>query len=350
VDGPYHALRVAEIVQETADARSLVLDVPPALREAFAYEAGQFLAFRVPVEGRRLVRCYSLASAPGVDPEWKVTVKRVAGGRVSNWMHDAVREGDALEVMRPAGRFLLPARDAGLTYFAAGSGITPIASLTKTALARTERPVRLFYANRDAGSVIFRAELDALARAHAGRFELAHRLDVEHGFPDAAAMRDFVGAALDHDFGICGPAPFMDVAERTLLALGVRPERIAIERFEYGADGAPRLAADAARAEAAAAGPAAGATERVSVRLDGVEHELPYRPGDTIVETLRRAGLEPPTSCEEGYCGCCMAQLREGAGAMKDNQVLGERELAEGWVLTCQLVPTSRRVRVEYPD
>jgi len=102
VEAPYTALRVARIVQETRDARSFVLEVPDALREAFAYRAGQFLSFRVPVGERRLVRCYSLASAPGVDADWKVTVKRVPGGRVSNWMHDAVREGDRLEVMRPA--------------------------------------------------------------------------------------------------------------------------------------------------------------------------------------------------------------------------------------------------------
>jgi 3-ketosteroid 9alpha-monooxygenase subunit B len=344
VETPYHALRVAKVVQETADARSFVLEVPPELRDAFAYQAGQFLTFRLPVGDRRLVRCYSLASAPGVDREWKVTVKRVAGGRVSNWMHDAVREGDRLEVMRPAGRFLLSGRAAGLTLFAGGSGITPVVSLAKAALAATGRRVRLFYANRDAASVIFRAELDTLAAREPGRFEVVHRLDVEHGFADAATVRDFLGAELDDDFAVCGPAPFMDVVERTLLALGVHPERVAIERFEYAADGSPR---DAATIELAAG---EVAPEQLRVRLDEREHDVPYRVGDTVVEALRRAGLEPPTSCEEGYCGCCMAHLREGAGRMKANLVLDERQLSEGWVLTCQLVPTSATLRIEYPD
>jgi 3-ketosteroid 9alpha-monooxygenase subunit B len=156
-------------------------------------------------------------------------------------------------------------------------------------------------------------------------------------------VRDFVGAELDHDFGVCGPAPFMDVVERTLLGLGVAPARISIERFEYAADGTPRDAA-------APLAPGEAAPEPLRVRLDGVEHELPYRPGDTVVEALRRAGLEPPTSCEEGYCGCCMAHLRQGSGQMKNNEVLDPRQLAEGWLLTCQLVPASGKVRIEYPD
>lgn len=347
MESPYTALRVARIVQETSDARSFVLEVPPALRDAFAYRAGQFLTFRIPVGERRLVRCYSLASAPGVDPEWKVTVKRVPDGRASNWMNDAVREGDALEVMRPTGHFGHAERSehgAGLTLFAAGSGITPVISLAKATLAAGDRRVRLLYANRDAASVIFQAELDALAARERGRLEVVHRLDVEQGFADAPAVRDFVGAELDHDFAICGPGPFMDVVERTLLGLAVAPARISIERFEYAADGSPRGTAGVELA------PGEAAPEPLRVRLDGVEHEVPFRPGDTVVEALRRAGLEPPTSCEEGYCGCCMAHLREGTGRMKDNQVLDERQRAEGWVLTCQLVPTSPRIRIEYPD
>ena len=344
MEGPYHALRVAKVVQETADARSLVLEVPEALRERFAYRAGQFLSFRVPLEGRRLARCYSLASAPAVEPEWKVTVKRVAGGRVSNWMHDAVREGDVLEVMPPAGRFCLTERDAELVLFAAGSGITPVISLLKTALATSGRPARLLYANRDRASVIFRAELDAWRERYPGRLQVVHRLDVEQGFADEAAVRSHVGDALAADFYVCGPGPFMEVAERALLGLGVPRERVFIERFEYAGDGTPRDVA------APAAEGSAGGGVRAWIRLDGAEHEIDVRPGETIVQAARRAGLEPPTSCEEGYCACCMARLREGAGQMKANDVLTPAQLAEGWVLTCQLVPSSPRLRIEYPD
>jgi 3-ketosteroid 9alpha-monooxygenase subunit B len=344
VEAPYHPIRVAAVVDETADARSLVLDVPESLRELFAYRSGQFLTFRVPVDGKRLVRCYSLASAPDVDGGHKVTVKRVAGGRVSNWMNESVKAGDVLEVMRPAGRFCLTDRDAEVALFGAGSGITPVISILKTALAAGRR-VRLLYANRDRDSIIFRDEIAALERRHPERLRVAHRLDVEHGFPDAAAIRSFAEGARDADCYVCGPGPFMDLAERELLALGVPREHLFIERFEYAGDGAPKdLAAAAAEA------PAEGSGIVAVIRLDGDEREVEVRPGETIVQAARRAGLEPPTSCEEGYCACCMARLREGTGEMKANDVLTPAQVAEGWVLTCQLVPTARRLRIEYPD
>ncbi len=341
MEGPYHALRVAQVVDETADARSLVLDVPEALRAPFAYRAGQFLTFRVPVDGRRLVRCYSLASAPEADGGWKVTVKRVAGGRVSNWMNDAVREGDLLEAMRPAGLFCLTGRDADLLLYAAGSGITPVISIAKAALAATQRRVRLLYANRDRGSIIFRAELDGLERRHPDRLQVVHRLDAVEGFADATAVERHAEGRLGADCYVCGPGPFMDLVERTLLGRGVGRERIFIERFEYEHDGTPRDVA------AAPVGPGA---PRATIRLDGAEREIELLSGETIVQAARRAGLEPPTSCEEGYCGCCMARLREGAGAMKANDVLTPAQLAEGWILTCQFVPSGARVRVEYPE
>jgi 3-ketosteroid 9alpha-monooxygenase subunit B len=342
VEGPYHALRVAKVVQETADARSFVLEVPEALRPRFAYRAGQFLTFRVPAEGKRLVRCYSLCSAPEIDAEWRVTVKRVAGGRVSHWFNEHVGEGDVLEVMPPAGRFCLTGRPADLVLFGGGSGITPLFSLLKTALAGSTRRVRLLYANRDRDSIIFRAELDELARRHADRFALRHRLDAVEGFLDDAAVRRSAEGCADADFYVCGPAPFMDVVERALRGLGVPRERIFIERFEYAGDGAPRDLAEPAE-------PAVGEGATARIRLDGAEREVALRPGETIVQAARRAGLEPPTSCEEGYCACCMARLRGGSGQMKANDVLTPAQLTEGWVLTCQFVP-SGSVEIEYPD
>jgi 3-ketosteroid 9alpha-monooxygenase subunit B len=334
---------VAKVVQETADARSFVLDVPEALRPLFAYRAGQFLTFRVTVDGKRLVRCYSLCSAPEVDGDWRVAVKRVAGGRVSSWFNESVREGDRLEVMRPAGRFCLGEREADLVLFGGGSGITPVISLLKTALARTARRVRLVYANRDRDSIIFHAELEELARRYPGRLELRHRLDAVEGFADEAAVRRYALGFAEADFYVCGPGPFMDVVERTLQALGVPGERIFIERFEYARDGTPRDLTAATAPSAAADAPIA------RILLDGAEREVALLPGETIVAAARRSGLEPPTSCEEGYCACCMARLRQGSGQMKANDVLTPAQLAEGWVLTCQFVP-SGAVEIEYPD
>lgn len=338
--GPYHRLRIARVVQETADARSLVLEIPESLRDAFSYRAGQFLTFRVPWRGGPLVRCYSLSSSPVTDPEHKVTVKRVEGGRVSNWMNDVPAVGDELEVMRPAGLFCLRERATPLVLFAGGSGITPVISILKTALAASERAVRLLYANRNRESIIFRDELAELEGRHRGRLRVDHRLDDVHGFADREAVLRHVGEAGDADFYICGPAPFMDLVEGTLGEIGVDREQVFIERFE--ASGEP--AAEEPPPEDAEA------PEAVEILLDGQTHTVPIGPGETLLQAARRAGLDPPFSCEEGYCSCCMARLEEGEVHLRHNECLDARQRKEGWILTCQGVPRSRRCRIRYPD
>lgn len=337
--GPYHRLRVARVVDETADARSIVLEIPEALRERFAYRAGQFLTFRVEVGGQRLVRCYSLASAPGIDPEHKVTVKRVADGRVSNWMNERVAAGDSLEVMPPAGVFCLRERSTPIVLFGGGSGITPVISILKTALATTRRPIKLVYANRDEASIIFAAELEALRRAHPDRLEIVHRLDVVHGFVDAVRVVEEVGARKDADFYVCGPGPFMDVVEQGLARLGVGKDQIFIERFTSAQDApAPAAVVDTA-----------GGT-KVTVKLDGKETVIAMGEGETILAAARRVGLEPPFACEEAYCGCCMAKVVSGRVEMRMNDGgIDQRQIDEGYVLTCQGIPKGD-ARVEWPD
>ena len=168
-DHGFHPLRVARVIAETADASSFVLEVPDELTPLFAYQAGQFCTFRVRIDDRVLLRCYSMSSSPAVDPELKVTVKRTPGGVVSNWMNDQLTEGDTVEVTRPAGVFRLGPGPGDVVAFSAGSGITPVLSLIKTTLATTTRPVRLLYANQSRDAVIFASELDvarpALRRA-----------------------------------------------------------------------------------------------------------------------------------------------------------------------------------------
>ncbi|MCG8588449.1 MAG: ferredoxin--NADP reductase [Proteobacteria bacterium] len=342
--GPYFPLRVARVDDETHDSRSIVLDVPSELAATFAYKAGQFLTFRTEVDGKTLTRCYSLASSPDVDAEHKVTVKRVEGGRVSNWMNERVSAGDVLQVMRPAGLFCLKERDTPLVLFGGGSGITPVISIIKTALVTTSRPVELLYANRDTRSVIFAAELEKLVGAHANRLRVEHRLDDRDGFATEDVIRDFV-AAPNADFYVCGPGPFMDVVENALRGLGVERDRIFIERFVSPPDdGASAPEPDPAE-DAGEATP-----DTVHVSLDGQQRDVPYSPGKTVLEAVREAGMDPPFACEEGYCGCCMAKLRDGQVRMRANDCLDQAQLDEGWVLTCQSVPTSRTCKVEYPD
>jgi len=344
-DHGFHPLRVKRVVQETHDTKSYVLDVPAELDDAFVYEAGQFCTFRVPFPDDDLLRCYSMSSSPDTDDDFAVTVKRVLGGRVSNWFLDEVAEGDTLSLTFPAGVFTLRPHTTPIVAFAGGSGITPVFSLIKSALATTQRSVRLLYANRDVDSVIFRAELDALGATHGERLQVTHHLDTEQGFVHSNGVAEFVGTDLEADFYICGPGPFMDVVEDALAQAHVPGEQVFIERFAFAASArhdeppATPAVADSAEPEA---------TETVVIVLDGREHTVHYQAGETFLETGRRAGLRPPFSCESGSCATCMARLEVGEATMRVNNALLPEEVEEGWILTCQGLPTSPTAKVVY--
>ncbi|RJG13405.1 3-ketosteroid-9-alpha-hydroxylase [Pseudomonas cavernicola] len=346
-----YRLEVAEVIDETADARSLVLRVPAELSERFHYKPGQFLSFRVPYEGKLLTRCYSMASSPDCDALPKVTVKRVEGGRVSNWMNQRVQAGDWLEVLPPAGHFCLnqshqTASDSDIVLFGGGSGITPVFSILKSALRTSQRRIKLIYANRDESSVIFRDELRQLAKANGERLEVIHVLDSLQGYLTTEEVRHLVRGHAGAEFFICGPGPFMDTVERALLGLGEAPARIHVERFVSPPD-PDELLAQEVEARAAAAG---SACEVLAVELDGQLHEITCRPGDTLLQSCKVAGLDVPSSCEEGFCGACMCRVQEGETLLARNDVLSTQELAEGWTLACQSRPTSARVRLKFPD
>ena len=342
-----HALRVARTIQETDDAVSIVFEIPDALKERFHYEAGQFLSFKLPFDGQVLVRSYSLASSPDTDAEPKVTVKRVDDGRISNWMNDHVKAGTELMVVPPAGLFVLGDSDRDLLLFSGGSGITPCISIIKTALATTQRKVTLLYANRDARSVIFEAELEALAKEHGERLQVVHSLDDRDGFITDEVVARTLGSERDREIYLCGPGAFMATVEAALLELGLHTDQIHIERFVSPPDPGAHTEDDAAPATQA---DGAAAPSQVTLVLDGTTHEVPYEAGERVLSAARRAGLDPPFSCEEGYCSCCMAKLVEGDVRMETNDCLTPDLLDEGWVLTCQATCTGKKVRLEYPD
>jgi 3-ketosteroid 9alpha-monooxygenase subunit B len=337
-DHEYHPLPVVDIVDETPDTRSFVLDVAPELAGTFAYAAGQFCTFRAPINGEVVVRCYSMSSSPDVGDPLTTTVKRVPGGRMSNWMNDAITPGQTIEVMRPAGLFVLRETDVPIVAFAGGSGITPVISIIKSALANTARPITLVYANRSGDSVIFADELERLRTTSGGRLSIHRHLDSEQGFLDAAQCAALVGGCEHADFYVCGPGPYMDVVEAGLAMLGVAATQVFIERFE-GPD-PDRRNEDVAEESST--------TESLVVRLDRRKHTLRYQAGDTILEAARRGGLQPPFSCEAGSCATCMAHLDKGSVSMRVNNALSADEVDEGWVLTCQSVPTSAEVIVDY--
>ena len=337
-DHRYHPLRIARVVRETADASSFVLDVPDDLAATFAYEAGQFCTFRVTVDGEARYRCYSMSSSTAVGEQLQVTVKRVPDGIVSNWMNDTLSAGDTIEVAPPGGQFCLTADTGTVVALGAGSGITPVISIVKTALATTDRPVRMLYANRDLDSVIFRDTLDALASEHGDRFTLVHHLDAETGFLAPDAVGALLAGAVEPEVFVCGPGPFMDLVEQSVVDHGVATTHVHIERFS-----STDLPGPTGPLPAEAPG-----TVQVTIELDGRVDTADHQPGATVLQTARQLGMTPPYSCEMGNCATCMAKVVEGQVMMHANTVLTDAEVADGWVLTCQSVPTTPSVHVVY--
>ncbi len=326
-------LRIKRVVRETPDAVSLVLDVPEDHSARFRYQAGQFLTLRVTVDGQDLRRCYSMSSAP-VEDDLQITVKRDPGGLVSNWLNDTAAEGAQIHAAPPEGRFLLSESSDEIVAFAGGSGITPIMSLLRASLAESPRRVRLFYANRSRRSVIFAEALQRLTRRHAELLTVTHHFDEVSGVVTAAAVESFLAGTVGADVYICGPRAFSDTVENTVLGLGVPRARVHLERFDTvqipdDPGGEP-------------------VTEQVVIELDRTTTTTPYRSGNTLLQTARTAGLRAPSSCETGSCGTCMARIVAGSARMLNNDALDDDEVAEGWVLTCQSLPTSQTVHVVY--
>src|SRR5690348_8016042 len=237
----FHALKVAKIVPETAEANSIRFEIPPELRDAFAFRAGQHLTLRATIDGEEVRRNYSLCTAPA-ESDWMVTVKRIGGGIFSNWVGDKLKAGDTVEVMVPHGSFtteFAADKRRHLVGIAGGSGITPVMSLIKTLLSEEPQSrFTLLYGNRDSSSVIFLEALAALKDKHLGRLEIYHFLDAEeqdidlfNGMLNRERLEEAI-ACLVPDAGIvdgwfiCGPGPMMDAAEGCLLDRNIPKERI----------------------------------------------------------------------------------------------------------------------------
>ncbi|MFI0446545.1 2Fe-2S iron-sulfur cluster-binding protein [Actinomadura sp. 6N118] len=338
-------LPVLDVIAETADACSIVLGVPEELCGRFTYRPGQFLTVRIPGgEGAGVARCYSLSSAPGTDPTLKITVKRVEGGHGSNWLCDYVRPGHTLEVLPPSGRFTPDSLAADLLLFAAGSGITPVISIVKALLAESGGSAVLFYANRDEASVIFAGELRELVASAPDRLQVVHLLESLQGLPTVTSLTSLAAphAARDAAF-ICGPAPFMDAVSEALGSLGIGREKIITERF-HSLSGDPFATVEEIPAEEFVAAESA----RLKVALNGDEHLLEWPTHISLLALLRTRGLQPPFSCEEGFCGACACRVLTGEAKMLCNDVLEEEDLEEGLILSCQALPISAEVEVTF--
>jgi len=332
-------VRVRDVVVETADACSFVLDVPTG----FAYRPGQFLTVRV----GEAARSYSLSSSPHLDEPPKITVKRTSDGYASNWLCDNIRSGTVLRCLAPAGAFTPRSLDADLLMLAGGSGITPVISIVKSVLAAGQARVVLVYANRDEASVIFAAELRALAAAHPGRLAVVHWLESVQGVPTRAQLRVLAEPFAGYAAFVCGPAPFMDEVTHALRDLGVPRTHIHVELFQ-SLTGDPFAEAAADFAEAAPSAADSGEASTVLVELDGERHEFDWPPHTKLLDLLLDRGLDAPFSCREGSCGACTCRVEDGEVKMLRNEVLDEQDLAEGYALACQSLPLSPAVTISY--
>lgn len=339
----YHPLKVSRVVEETADARSIEFEIPRELRRAFLYKPGQHLQMRVPCGDKPLPRCYSLSGTLTIagDP-WRITVKRVADGRASNWLCTRLKAGDTLEVMPPAGMFTAKSFDHDFLMYAGGSGITPVYSILRSVLAASKARVRLLYANRDERSVIFGKQLTELAARYPQRLQVVHWLDSVQGIPTQAQLAEFARGFEQAQVFICGPGVFMDATAAALKEFGVPHANVHIERFVS-------LPEDADEPSTAPAADASQTPTEVVAELDGVVTHTTCQPGQLLIEALEAAGMAPPFSCRSGACAACMCKLDEGEVEMAHNHVLAQSDLDAGWILCCQAVPKSPKIKISYP-
>jgi ring-1,2-phenylacetyl-CoA epoxidase subunit PaaE len=348
IRAPFLELAVARVDRLCDDAVAITFDVPAEHAERYRFRPGQSLTLRRVIDGRDERRSYSICSAAGDRP--RIGVREVPGGVMSGWLVHRVRPGDRVEVQPPAGSFTpdleVPSRHV---LIAAGSGITPVLSITASALAHPDAQVSVLYGNRRAGSVMFADEIADLKDRYPSRLQLVHVLSREavevelfSGRMDAGRLRRLLPAtcavdAVDH-WWLCGPYGMVADATGVLAELGVPAERVHRELF-YVEDVAPE---PARHAEADVAGSA------VTVVLDGRRTTISVAPDTPVLDGAQRARPDLPFACKGGVCGTCRAKLTAGQVRMRRNFALEEAELAAGYVLTCQSLPVSDELTVDY--
>jgi ring-1,2-phenylacetyl-CoA epoxidase subunit PaaE len=352
VPATFHSLPVARVDRLCADAVAVTFAVPDSLRDEYAFRPGQYLTLRQDVEGVEERRSYSICAPPSAPP--RIGVRRVAGGLFSRRLVDGLAPGDVLEVLPPLGRFTpdLEQRGQRHVFVAAGSGITPVLSIMSAVLSADESSqVALLYGNRRTDTVMFGDELADLKDRYPARLQLVHVLSREprdvalfSGRLDAdrlAALLDTVVPTSDVDhWWLCGPFGMLTDADAVLVDHGVPRSKVHRELFYVDEPPPPVDRPEESTVE----GPAA----TVTVRLDGRETVLQL-PADTpILDAAQRVRADLPFACKGGVCGTCRAKLTAGKVEMRRNYALEQHELDAGFVLTCQSLPRSEEITVDY--
>ncbi|MEO6884921.1 MAG: 1,2-phenylacetyl-CoA epoxidase subunit PaaE [Jatrophihabitantaceae bacterium] len=345
----FHELTVARVDQLCADAAALTFDVPQELAREFSFAAGQSLTVRRIVDGRDERRSYSICSAVGNTP--RIGVRVVENGAVSGWLVRQVRAGDQVEVQPPAGTFGAAVRD-GMHHvvIAAGSGITPVLSIANSILHRAGTELTLLYGNRRADSVMLADEVAELKDAHPDRVNLVHVLsreaqevDLFNGRIDATKLRTLlpmlgVPSSVDH-WWLCGPFGMITDAIEVLTEFGVPRDRIHRELFYV-----EELPPEQAQHDE----PTLRGGSEVTVVLNGRTTVITIARDTPVLDGAQ--GLRPdlPFACRGGVCGTCRARLVTGEVRMRRNFALEPDELEAGYVLTCQSLPVSDQLTVDF--
>jgi len=336
-DERYLKLTVKEVVNVTNDAVNVIFESP---EEKLQYLPGQFLTLIFTIDGKKIRRAYSLCTTPGVDENPGVTVKRVTGGIMSNYINDHVKAGDKIEVMAPMGMFTLDYKvenDRHVVLLGGGSGITPLNSILKALLIREPKTkVSLVYANRDENSIIFKEELNELANTNKGRFQLIHVLDKApenwdgySGRIDNEKLKEILATlptmGIDKtEYYTCGPEPLMDIVFDTLNELGVPPENKNKESFVASAASTDEETTDSSSKSA-----------KAKVVIDGEAYEFEVPAGKSVLEAGLEADIDMPYSCQSGLCTACRGKCVSGKVSTEDADGLSQKEIEEGYVLTC---------------
>lgn len=350
----YYDLKVKNIIQETKDAISIAFEQPADGK--IDYKSGQFLTLIVPVQGKEVRRAYSLCSAPFVDEDLVVSVKRVDRGLMSNWLPDHLKVGDRVKVMEPMGQFTTEYskdKKRHLILFAGGSGITPMLSIIKSILTQEpESILTLIYCNRNIDSIIFKDELTRLETKHEGRLHLIHILDEApmnwQGY-SGLLNNEMLKKLFERipDWGIekttylmCGPEGMMKNVEVMLDEHRIPKDKIFKESFVQGT-------IDKEKKETATASPAENKTREVTIRFDGQEFKVMVEPHRTILETALDSGIDLPYSCQSGLCTACRGKAISGKVKLDEEEGLSQSEKNEGYVLTCVGHPITDDVVIE---
>jgi ring-1,2-phenylacetyl-CoA epoxidase subunit PaaE len=349
----FHELRVSRLDRLTEDSIAITFEVPPELREAYRFTAGQHVSLRCRIAGDDVRRNYSICTPAG-SGVLRVGVKRLPDGVFSSYALEKLRVGDPIEVLTPSGRFFTPLDPAQARHYAAvaaGSGITPILSILATALAvEPASRATLVYVNQTTASIMFLEELADLKDRYLDRFQLVHVLDRERqevellsGFLDRDRLTALLDSVVDTDrvdeWFLCGPIGLTDLIRETLLGRGVTDGQVHRELFHVGPAPAP-----VARPEATAPG---GST--ITVLLDGRTSTFTLRPDDEpILDATLRVRADAPYACKNGVCGTCRAKLVSGRVAMARNFALERDEVDRGYVLACQAHPATDDVVLDF--